>query len=257
MLQTKNNKIQRGFSHSARQYDRFCGLHRAIADKLVAQVAKEPKPSVLLDVGCGTGYLTVKLKEHFPQSKVIGLDFAQEMLNVARSKRKDINWVLGDSSHLPFANGSVDVVVSNLAYQWSGDLSHAFKEVRRVLSPGGVLIGTLFAYNTCQELFQSLDEAKTGPLQFARLPSGAQIQEALIASGFVNPVVDGEQIKAEFNGMHELMSWLKSIGANNLSREGYLGPGAFSRAAAIYRAKFSYLQGVMATFEVIRVYVKK
>ena len=164
MLQTINNKIQRGFSESARQYDLYSGLHREIADKLLAQVIKEPKPSALLDVGCGTGYLTVKLKDHFPQSKIIGLDFAQGMLEVARSKHEDIAWVLADGNDLPFSDGSFDILISNLAYQWAGDLSRAFTEARRVLSPDGVLACTLFGYNTCQELFQSLDEAKTGSI---------------------------------------------------------------------------------------------
>ena len=208
-------------------------------------------------MGCGTGYLTVRLKDHFPQSKIIGLDFAQGMLEVARSKQEDIIWVLADGNNLPFSDGRFDILVSNLAYQWAGDLSRAFSEARRVLAPNGVLACTLFGYNTCQELFQSLDEAKTKALRFTRLPDGPQVREALANSGFKNPRVDSERIKIEFNGMHELIAWLKSIGANNLSREGYLGSEAISRATAIYRKKFAYLQGVGATFEVIRVYVKR
>jgi malonyl-CoA O-methyltransferase len=257
MLQTINHKIRRGFSASAKQYDLFTGLHREIADKLLAQVTKGPKPSALLDVGCGTGYLTVKAKDHFPQSKIIGLDFAQDMLNMARRKHGCIAWVLGDGNELPFSDGSFDTLVSNLAYQWSGDLSHAFSEARRVLSTDGVLACTLFGYNTCRELFQSLEEAKQGALQFTRLPDGSQVREALIISGFKDPKIDGEQIKIEFNGMYELMTWLKLIGANHLPREGHVGKEALGRAAAIYRERFACHNGVAATFEVIRVYVKK
>jgi len=252
-----NNKIQRGFSESAKGYDLFSGLHREIADRLFAQVIEGPAPSALLDVGCGTGYLTVRLKEHWPQSKIVGLDPAPGMLEVAAPKHDDIPWVLADGNKLPFSDGSFDVLTSNLAYQWAGDLSHAFTEARRVLAPNGILACTLFGYNTCHELFQSLDEAKTQAIQFSRLPDRPQVREALAAGGFKNLKVDSERIKIEFNGMHELISWLKSIGANNLSREGFLGPEALSRAAFIYRKKFSYLKGVGATFEVIRVYAKK
>ena len=257
MLQTINSKIQRGFSESAKAYDLFSGLHREIADKLFAQVIREHAPSALLDVGCGTGYLTGKLKDRFPQSTIIGLDFSPGMLKAAAHKHDGIAWVLADDNNLPFSDGRFDILVSNLAYQWAGDLSRAFTEARRVLAPNGVLACTLFGYNTCQELFQSLDEAKTKALRFTRLPDGPQIREALANSGFKNPKVDSERIKIEFNGMHELIAWLKSIGANNLSREGFLGPEALSRATAIYRKKFAYLQGVGATFEVIRVYVRK
>ena len=130
---------------------------------------------------------------------------------------------MADGNHLPFSDGSFDIVISNLAYQWAEDLSRAFSEARRVLTPDGVLACTLFGYNTCQELFQSLDEAKAGALQFTRLPDESQVREALIVSGFKNPKVDSEQIKIEFKDMYELMAWLKSIGANHLPREGYLG----------------------------------
>lgn len=256
-MQHTLNKIRRGFSESAKSYDLFSSLHREIADKLLAQVIKEPAPSALLDVGCGTGYLTVRLKEHFAQSKIIGLDFSPGMLEAATRKHDGIAWVLADGNNLPFSDGCFDILISNLAYQWAGDLSRAFSEARRVLAPNGVLACTLFGYNTCQELFQSLDEAKTKALQFIRLPDRSQVRQALAASGFKNPKVDSERIKIEFNGMHELIAWLKSIGANNLSREGFLGPEAISRAASIYRKKFSYLQGIGATFEVIRVYAKR
>ena len=256
MPQTINNKIQRGFSESAKTYDLFSSLHKGIADKLFARVAKERAPSALLDVGCGTGYLTVRFKDHFPQSKIIGLDFAQGMLEVARSKQEDIIWILADGNHLPFSNGCFDIVISNLAYQWAEDLSCAFSQVKRVLSPDGVLVCTLFGYNTCQELFQCLDEASGRALQFVRLPDQPKIREALIVSGFRNSIVDCEQIKMEFKDMYELITWFKSIGAPHLPREGYLGPETLSRAASIYRKKFSYLQGVGATFEVIQVYAK-
>ncbi len=252
-----NIKVQRGFSESARSYDLNCGLHREIGDKLLVQVLNGPKPSAILDVGCGTGYLTIMLKEHFPKAKIIGLDFSPGMLEVARSKHDDIAWVLADGRCLPFFDGHFDILISNLAYQWAGDLTKAFTEARRVLSPDGILACTLFGYHTCRELFQSLDEAKAGTLQFTRLPDLPQVREALAASGFKGPQVDREQVKIEYKDMHELMAWLKTIGANNLPREGFLGPEAISRAVSIYHKRFSYLQGVGATFEVIRVYAKK
>jgi len=257
MLQINDHKIRRAFSASAKSYDRSSGLHQAIAGQLLIQVLKEPQPSVLLDVGCGTGYLTVKLKESFPRSKVIGLDFAPGMLEAARPKHDGIEWVLADGSHLPFSDGHIDILTSNLAYQWSGDLTKAFSEARRVLRTGGVLIATLFGYTTCQELFQSLDEAKSGMLHFTRLPDEAHVREALAISGFKDIKLELQRIKIEFRDMLALIAWLRTIGANQLSREGYIGPGTLSRAAVIYRERFPYLQGIGVTFEVIRLYGKK
>jgi len=252
-----NNKIQQGFSKAAISYDRFTSLHRGIADKLFIQVSKEPKPSALLDVGCGTGYLASKIKESVPQSRIIGLDFAQGMIDVAQSKHNEIRWVLGDGNNLPFVNGTFDIVVSNLAYQWAGYLIRVFSEARRVLVSDGAFIGSLFGYSTCQELFQSLDEAKPGVLKFSRLPDESQVREALDLSGFKSFKVESEIIKVEFKDMFDLTTWLKEIGANNLAREGYLGSETIVSAADIYRERFSYLKGVGATFEVIWIYAKK
>jgi len=257
MTQTINNKIRRGFSAAAKRYDLYSSLHREIADKLLAQVAKERAPSALLDVGCGTGYLTSRLKEQFPQSKIIGLDFSPEMLKMAADKHDGIDWVLADGNNLPFSDGSIDILTSNLAYQWAEGLSGNFTQARRVLSPNGVLACTLFGYHTCQELFNSLLEAKKEDLIFTRLPSQEQVREALISSGFNESMVEEEQIKIYFKDMHELIAWLKIIGANNLPREGYVGKEAFGRAASIYRERFSYNNGIQATFEVIKVYAKK
>ena len=257
MTQTMNYKIQRGFSRSAGNYDRFSSLHREIADKLWSQVNKESQTLSLLDVGCGTGYLTQKARKYFSQCRVIGLDLAFGMLQVARLKDEDIFWVQGDGNQLPFSDGSFDLLISNLAYQWSLDLTQALSEARRVLSKDGRIACTLFGFNTCQELFQSLYEAKEGTMQFNRLPHQEQVRQAFGVSGFKDITVECEQLKINFKDMHALMGWLKTIGANHLAREGYLGQKALARAQGIYHERFANARGVVATFEVIGVYAKK
>ncbi|MDE1921025.1 MAG: methyltransferase domain-containing protein [Candidatus Omnitrophica bacterium] len=257
MIPAIDSKIRRRFDASAGRYDRYTTLHRQIAERLLSRVTKMPAPKICLDVGCGTGYLTRRLKDSFPQSEITGLDFAQGMLEAARVQNPGIAWILADSRRLPFSDGHFDALVSNLAYQWAADLPQAFGEARRVLASGGILACTLFGFQTCRELFESLDQAKAGQLQFARLPDTNQVREALTLGGFREPGVDREEIKITFKGMHELMLWLKAVGANNLLQEGYLGPEALLRAAAIYKEKFSNQQGVESTFEVIWVHAQK
>ncbi len=252
-LQTSQH-IQRAFSQSAFQYDRWASLHRQVADDLLDGI-KTQKPSACIDVGCGTGYLAIKAKEHFPESKVVGLDFAQGMLEVARQKSKDITWVLADSQQIPFGKEDFDLVVSNLSYQWAMDLPQAFSEVRRVLSDQGTFACTLFGYQTCQELFDVLILAAEGNLQFNRLPAENQVRQAL--GEFKDVRLDIQVNKAEFKSMQDLMVWLKVIGANHLGKEGFVGPKVMAQAQALYQEKFPYGQGVMATFEIIRIYAQK
>ncbi len=257
MPQTINNKIQRAFSNSAGQYDLFARLHREIGEKLLAQVTKEPQVHALLDVGCGTGYLTALARNYFPHSRIVGLDFAEGMLKAAEQKYEDMEWVLGDAHSLPFPDGSFDILISNLAFQWAGDILRAFAQARRVLVPGGVLACTLFGFHTCDELFRSLDESKTGSLKFKRLPDEDQVIQALVKAGFKDPTVEHERIKVRFKDMYALLAWLKSIGANNLPREGYAGREVLNQAASIYDKRFADDRGVYATFEVIWAYARK
>ena len=251
------NKIQDGFSRAAVNYDRHTELHRRIADELLASLTELSVPSTVLDVGCGTGYLAVRIKESFPESHVAGVDFARGMIDVAAAKRKDIDWIIADGDDLPFAAGSFNLVVSNLAYQWVGHLIRVFNEARRVLVDDGDLACTIFGYNTCRELFYSLEKATQGALKFSRLPDEAQVREALDLSGYKSFKVDSRELKVEFKEMQELTGWLRTIGANNLAREGFLGPQALAEASRIYGLEYPYLNGVAATFEVIRVYAKK
>jgi malonyl-CoA O-methyltransferase len=249
-------KLQYRFNKSARDYDRLTALHRQIADGLMRGLPAKRAPASILDVGCGTGYLTGVLKDRFARAHVAGLDFSASMLEIARNKRQGIEWILGDSQRLPFADGGFDWVVSNAAYQWSPDLREAFQEARRVLVPGGILACTLFGFHTCQELFRALYEAKPGGLEFNRLVDETQVRQALRANEF-HPQIYDEFLKVDFASMRALMDWLKALGINSLAQEGFIGPRTLARAEAIYRQKFSSAQGVAATIEVIHVYAQK
>jgi ubiquinone/menaquinone biosynthesis C-methylase UbiE len=97
----------------------------------------------LLDLGCGTGTLTVMLKQTSPEAIVTGLDGDPEVLSIARTKAEqaglEIHWDKGYACELPYPDNSFDVVVSSLVvhHLTAVDKVRAFREVRRVLRPQG------------------------------------------------------------------------------------------------------------------------
>lgn len=97
----------------------------------------------VLDLGCGTGTLTVMLKQERPEARVTGLDGDTEVLEIARTKAEqagvDIQFDQGMAFSLPYSDGSFDRVVSSLVIHHlnSADKRRAFLEVRRILDPGG------------------------------------------------------------------------------------------------------------------------
>jgi ubiquinone/menaquinone biosynthesis C-methylase UbiE len=109
-------------------------------DKLIQKANIQPGMKVL-DLGCGTGTLTVMLKHAHPQAKVTGLDADPQVLDIARDKSRGLNiqWDEGFASYLPYPDSVFDRVVSSLAihHLTTDDKRRAFKEMYRVLKSQG------------------------------------------------------------------------------------------------------------------------
>jgi ubiquinone/menaquinone biosynthesis C-methylase UbiE len=117
---------------------------RKFKTRLVDQA--DPRPGQrILDVGCGTGTLTLLVKEQVPEAEVVGLDADPEILDRARAKAGeaefDVRFDRALATELPYEDGSFDLVLSTLTFHHltGADKRGAAKEIARVLKPGGEL----------------------------------------------------------------------------------------------------------------------
>jgi demethylmenaquinone methyltransferase / 2-methoxy-6-polyprenyl-1,4-benzoquinol methylase len=92
----------------------------------------------VLDAACGTGDLAVA-DVRAGAGRVTGLDFSEAMLERARRKRADVEWIRGDLLALPFADGTFDAATVGFGVRNVADLPLALRELRRVLRRGGRL----------------------------------------------------------------------------------------------------------------------
>ena len=253
-LSTKN--LERAFSRAAASYDEFSGFHRHIADELMKKaVAQVEDAHHILDIGCGTGYLSGKAKRFFPYSKITGVDFSEGMLAKAQTRYQGINWTLADAAQLPFEDQSVDLIVSNLSYQWALDLSKAFTEAHRVLTNEKMMMATLFGFKTCDELFTSL--LSTEDFRFNRLANAQEIEKSLKQAGFKKIQIESQVIGMPFKDLWHLLSWLKAIGTNRLTPETFLGPQALQKANRYALRNYPEGTGIRVSFEVINIQATK
>ena len=105
--------------------------------RLAAQAVVAPGDAVL-DGACGTGDLALAALKA-GAGRVTGLDFSERMLERARRKSTQVEWVRGDLLALPFSDASFDAATVGFGVRNVADLDRALAELRRVLRPGGRL----------------------------------------------------------------------------------------------------------------------
>ena len=110
--------------------------------QLILQANIQPNMKVL-DLGCGTGTLTLMLKQVQPEARITGLDGDPQVLKLARQKSGGMNiqWDEGLAFSLPYPDACFDRVVTSLVIHHliTEDKRHTFEEIYRVLRPGGEL----------------------------------------------------------------------------------------------------------------------
>jgi demethylmenaquinone methyltransferase/2-methoxy-6-polyprenyl-1,4-benzoquinol methylase len=107
--------------------------------KRVAEIVASWRPNKVVDLATGTGDLALALQRKMPQAKIIGADFSEEMLDIAKHKGVR-QTMLADAMRLPFDDASVDCVTVAFGLRNMEDYGGALREMARVLKPHGHLL---------------------------------------------------------------------------------------------------------------------
>ncbi|HRD66130.1 MAG TPA: malonyl-ACP O-methyltransferase BioC [Candidatus Competibacter sp.] len=212
--------LRRAFERSATSYDRAAVVQREIGGRLLERLDLiKLKPSVIADIGCGTGAITAMLLKKYRQARVIGLELAPAMIAAARKRTpwlRVLYGAVGEPEALPLASASCDLIFSNLSLQWCVDLERAFTEFRRVLKPGGALLFSTLGPDTLIELRRSWRAADQNNHVNAFLDMH-DVGDALIRARLAEPVMDVERLTLTYREVDALMRDLKALGAGNVT----------------------------------------
>jgi ubiquinone/menaquinone biosynthesis C-methylase UbiE len=129
-------------------YDRVSRwlLFDAIRWLVIRRLKKLHPRGLLVDAGCGPGYLVMELDRRFPNLEIVGIDIAPQMIKLAERNclqqglEAGVRFEVAAVERLPFETGSVDFVVSSLSLHHWLNPEPALAEISRVLKPGGRML---------------------------------------------------------------------------------------------------------------------
>jgi SAM-dependent methyltransferase len=153
----------------------------------------------VLETAAGTGIVTRKLRDFLPSGvRLTVTDLNAPMLEIARTKfapREEVEFEPADAMALPFADGSFEAVVCQFGLMFFPDKDKSYREVHRVLKPGGRYFFSVWDSHGYNPFGRIADEVArsffpTDPPQFYRVPFSCHridpIKEAVLAAGFAD-----------------------------------------------------------------------
>lgn len=155
------------------------------------------QPKRLLIQGHGIHSAKQLLQKRYLEAEVIGLDLAEQMLKSS--------WACLTMDELPFAEKSMDLIISNLFLPWCTDQEKLFAEWKRILHPEGLLMFTCYGPDTLCEL------QNTGTL-VPHLVDMHNVGDALMQAGFSDPVLDVEQFTLNYKDSEKFLHELRVTG---------------------------------------------
>jgi demethylmenaquinone methyltransferase/2-methoxy-6-polyprenyl-1,4-benzoquinol methylase len=138
----KSTYVRAMFDGIAHRYDLMntlmtLGQHQAVR-RAAARLAQPPRNGLALDLATGTGDFAAALQDIEPTCRVVGVDFAIEMMRLGQIKyRARVAFAAGDMLRLPLPANTFDCSVNGFVLRNVSDVRAAFTEMHRVLKPGG------------------------------------------------------------------------------------------------------------------------
>lgn len=265
-FQLDRRLIRRRASQAATHYTGADFLAREIARRMDERLDYiRLTPNRILDLGCGPGADQPLLRARYPNAHYLGIDFAAPMLKPGRAAQGFLQRLLGghqrrpaahhmvaDAEALPLARASVSLVWSNLMLNWLHDPTPSLKEIHRVLEVNGMVMFSTLGPDTLKELRAALP---CGPGERVhRFIDMHDLGDALVRTGFSDPVMDMEIVTLTYSDLDRLFQDLRDTGANNAATHrprGLSGKAGWAAARAKYQA-FAQEGRLPATFEVIQ-----
>lgn len=203
-------KIKENFDKAALGYDKYATIQKKSALKLVSLFCKSSFiANDILDVGCGSGFVTEALMKKFPKSLYTLNDIAPKMVKQAKIKFPNYTYSNEDAETCTFSK-EYDLIISNLAFQWFDNLKQGILNLwkqTKCLTFSIPLIGTFASFaKACKKL--RIDS------RLHSYPAREQIVTMCYALSPIKSYFEEQTEEINFSAAIDFIRYLKRIGAN-------------------------------------------
>lgn len=257
-MKLDKSKLGSRFGAAAAGYDDEAHIQEQAAETLARMLSAESlKPRRILDIGCGTGLLTRKLFDRFPEAEILAVDLAPGMAKEAARRfagNARVKVVAGDIEKT-FPDGPFDLIASSMAFQWLENPDSVMREVSKNLTPDGSFAMIAPGGETFRELRGAYTRAakELGVVDW-RYPGPdfypAALWKSWAEEAFGEEDTGAVTIVEPYDSARALLDSVRAIGAADAT--GGAGPSAvplLRRALKLYDGGSTL--GVQATWELV------
>ncbi|WP_078500738.1 malonyl-ACP O-methyltransferase BioC [Paenibacillus selenitireducens] len=179
-IEMDKERVRRNFNRYAEQYDHYAVVQRWMGDELLRHIMAAPMqrpPRRILEVGCGTGAVTLQLLHQYPEAHLTVLDLSDRMIEETRKRitpgdqarmtclaRDAESWAKEQEAimheAIPMQEKGYDLIVSNATFQWFNHPAETCQALVKLLEPNGVMAFATFGPQTFHELHDSFARAE-------------------------------------------------------------------------------------------------
>jgi SAM-dependent methyltransferase len=202
---------------NASAYQRFMGRYSDKLSHEFARAAGVGPGQHVIDVGCGSGALTVVLAEIVGAENVAGVDPSEPFVTEARTRVPGADLRVGPAESLPFEDASFDAALSQLVFHFVQDPARSVAEMRRVTRPGGCVAACVWDMTGGMTMLRSYWDAAreagtTGPDEIERFGGRpGQVAQLWRDAGLRDVVDKSLTVSADYEDFDEL--WTSFLGA--------------------------------------------
>lgn len=199
----KKELIKQRFSKSLNTYQQNAVVQKQMAENLVKLLPQKEFKNIL-ELGCGTGFLTKLLNKSVRYKNYTAIDIVKECESYIKNINQNIEFVNNDIESVDLVK-KYDLIISNAAFQWLNDFETFINNIKQYLTDDGIILFTTFG----QKNFQEISNTSNISLTYYSTQDLKKVLNSFSIEHF-----DEQIITLKFNSIKEMFEHMKKTGVN-------------------------------------------